>query len=48
MHAHLKLWLPLRNLSHNGASRLNRCVCVCVVWDVEGYFAYFMNKQKGD
>ena len=23
-------------------------VCVCVVWDVEGYFAYFMNKQKGD
>ena len=24
------------------------CVCVCVVWDVEGYFAYFVNKQKGD
>ena len=43
MHAHLKLWLPLRSLSHNGASRLNRCVCV--VWDVEGYL---VNKQKGD
>ena len=45
MHAHLKLWLPLRSLSHNGASRSNRCVCVCVVWDVEGYL---VNKQKGD